>query len=94
MDPGTAITTLILSLFFGSALYGSTPEAQARLKEIEARKASTSISQQTEGKLSDSVMVGAPAFCQLPRLNLQSYPECTGSKQGQENRSVLIADKR
>jgi hypothetical protein len=83
-----------VSLFFGSWFYGSTPEAQARLKEIEARKESITITQQTEGNISNSGAVGATAFCQFPGLYLQSYPECSGSKQRQENSSVLIADKR
>ena len=40
MEPISATVYVIMSLFFGSIFYSSTPEAQARLAAIETRQAS------------------------------------------------------
>ena len=94
MEPVSATLYVIMSLFFGSIFYSSTPEAQARLAAIEARQASIASTELPQGLSPSSNLVGAAAFCKLPGLNLPSYPECGASKKDEANRAILIADKR
>jgi hypothetical protein len=94
MEPASFTVYVIMSLFFGSIFYSSTPEAQARLAAIEARQTSVASTQLPQGLSPSSNLVGTAAFCKLPGLNLPSYPECGASKKDEANRAILIADKR
>ena len=94
MEPVSVSLYVIMSLFFGSIFYGTTPEAQARVAAIEARQASIASTQLPQGLSPSSNLVSAAAFCKLPGLNLPSYPECGASRQDAAHRAIVVADKR